>query len=105
MLCYLVVHSTTKRTICEGARQGHFTLAMLGWGAPAFLPMELGKPDAGKPSVRCDEGREAGDPWLSGLSIRRFPPILHPKRSPIWPRTKSVPSRHDPNVTTKHRSR
>ena len=39
---------------------------------------ELGKPDAGKPPVRFDEGREADGHWPSGLSIRRFPPALHP---------------------------
>ena len=38
---------------------------------------ELGKPDAGKPPVRFDEGREADGHWPSGLSIRRFPPTLH----------------------------
>jgi hypothetical protein len=37
---------------------------------------ELGKPDAGKPLVRFDEGREADGQWPSGLSIRRFPPTL-----------------------------
>jgi len=37
---------------------------------------ELGKPDAGKPPVRFDEGREADGHWLC-LSIRRFPPTLH----------------------------
>ena len=41
---------------------------------------ELGKPDAGKPPVRFDEGREADGHWPSGLSIRRFPPTLHPNR-------------------------
>ena len=40
--------------------------------------MEPGKPDAGKPPVRFDEGREADGHWLTGLSIRRFPPTLHP---------------------------
>ena len=40
---------------------------------------ELGKPDAGKPPVRFDEGREADGHWLSGLSIRRFLPTLHKK--------------------------
>src|SRR5439155_9304346 len=38
--------------------------------------MELGKPDAGKPPVRFDEGREADGHWLC-LSFRRFPPTLH----------------------------
>src|SRR5260221_824183 len=39
---------------------------------------ELGKPDAGKPPVRFDEGREADGHWPSGLSPRCFPPTLHP---------------------------
>jgi hypothetical protein len=39
---------------------------------------ELGKPDAGKPPVRFDEGRGADGHWSSDLSIRRFPPTLHP---------------------------
>ena len=38
--------------------------------------MEFGKPDAGKPPVRFDEGREADGHWPSGLSIRRFLPTL-----------------------------
>ncbi len=46
---------------------------------------ELGKPDAGKPPVRFDEGREADGHWPSSLSIRRFPPTLHPY-SPTIPR-------------------
>jgi hypothetical protein len=50
----------------------------LGRRASAFRPRELGKPDAGKPLVRFDEGREAGGHWPSGLSNRRFPPTLHP---------------------------
>jgi hypothetical protein len=49
----------------------------LGRRASVFRPMELGKPDAGKPPVRFDEGREADGHWPSGLSIRRFPPTLH----------------------------
>jgi hypothetical protein len=49
----------------------------LGRRATAFQPMELGKPDAGKPPVRFDEGREADGHWPSCLSIRRFPPTLH----------------------------
>jgi hypothetical protein len=49
----------------------------LGWKASAIQPMELGKPNAGKPPVRFDQGREAGGPWPPGLSIRRFPPTLH----------------------------
>ena len=40
---------------------------------------ELGKPDAGKPPVRFDEGREADGHCPAGLSLRRFPPTLH-----IW---------------------
>src|SRR5579862_293277 len=48
----------------------------------AALPLrkELGKPDAGKPPVRFDEGREAVGHWPSGLSLHRFPPTLHPAR-------------------------
>ena len=42
---------------------------------------ELGKPDAGKPPVRFDEGREADGHWPSGLSIRRFLPTLHKKQN------------------------
>ena len=38
--------------------------------------MGFGKPDAGKPPVRFDEGREADGHWPPGLSIRRFPPTL-----------------------------
>jgi hypothetical protein len=38
---------------------------------------ELGKPDAGKPPVRFDEGREDDGHGLSGLSLRLFPPTLH----------------------------
>ena len=37
---------------------------------------EPGKPDAGKPPVRFDEGREADGHWLC-LSLRRFLPTLH----------------------------
>src|ERR1700677_2328015 len=44
----------------------------------SFSAKELGKPDAGKPLVRFDEGREADGHWSSDLSIRRFPPTLHP---------------------------
>jgi hypothetical protein len=44
-----------------------------------FLTKELGKPDAGKPPVRFDEGREADGHWLC-LSTRRFPPTLHDHR-------------------------
>jgi len=40
--------------------------------------MELGKPDAGKPPVRFDEGREADGQWPMGLSIRRFPLLYTP---------------------------
>src|SRR6266446_4536597 len=36
---------------------------------PPYL--ELGKPDAGKPPVRFDEGREVDGHWPLGLSIRR----------------------------------
>ena len=43
----------------------------------SFPAKELGKPDAGKPPVRFDEGREADGHWPSGLSTRRFPPTLH----------------------------
>ena len=43
----------------------------------SFPAKELGKPDAGKPLVRFDEGREADGHWSSDLSIRRFPPTLH----------------------------
>ena len=43
----------------------------------SFPAKELGKPDAGKPPVRFDEGREADGHWPLGLSIRRFPPTLH----------------------------
>ena len=32
--------------------------------------MELGKPDAGKPPVRFDEGREPGGHWVQILSFR-----------------------------------
>ena len=39
--------------------------------------MEPGKPDAGKPPVRFDEGREADGHWPLGFSTRRFPPTLH----------------------------
>ena len=46
----------------------------------SFPAKELGKPDAGKPPVRFDEGREADGHWPSGLSLRRFPPTLHPRR-------------------------
>ena len=46
----------------------------------SFPAKELGKPDAGKPPVRFDEGREADGHWPSRLSIRRFPPTLHPAR-------------------------
>ena len=45
-----------------------------------FPTKELGKPDAGKPPVRFDEGREADGHWHSGLSISRFLPTLHPAR-------------------------
>ena len=44
----------------------------------SFPAKELGKPDAGKPPVRFDEGREADGHWPSGLSIRRFQATLHP---------------------------
>src|ERR1700733_320711 len=52
--------------------------------------MELGKPDAGKPPVRFEEGREADGHWPSGLSIRRFLPTLHgscvgSERRWVWP--------------------
>ena len=47
----------------------------------SFPAKELGKPDAGKPLVRFDEGWEADGHWPSGLSIRRFPPTLHTIRS------------------------
>src|SRR5260221_5505443 len=39
---------------------------------------ELGKPDAGKPPVRFDEGRGAVGPWTYGLSIQRVSATLHP---------------------------
>ena len=39
--------------------------------------MELGKPDAGKPPVRFDEGREPGGHWVQILSFRRLLPTLH----------------------------
>jgi hypothetical protein len=51
-----------------------------GSGSVSSPAKELGKPDAGKPPVRFDEGREADGHWPLGLSIRRFPPTLHPKR-------------------------
>jgi transposase len=38
--------------------------------------MELGKPDAGKPPVRFDEGREPGGHWVQILSLRRLLPTL-----------------------------
>ena len=44
----------------------------------SFPAKELGKPDAGKPLVRFDEGREADGHWPMGLSTRRFPPTLPP---------------------------
>ena len=43
--------------------------------------MELGKPDAGKPPVRFDEGREENGHGLSGLSLRLFPPTLQARRT------------------------
>ena len=45
----------------------------------SFPVKELGKPDAGTPLVRFDEGRAADGHWPSGLSIRCFPPTLHPE--------------------------
>jgi len=48
----------------------------------SFPAKELGKPDAGKPPVRFDEGREADGHWPSRLSIRRFPPTLHSRGVP-----------------------
>ena len=49
---------------------------------------ELGKPDAGKPPVRFDEGREPDGHWCSHLSLRRLPPTLHssgvPGRTAKW---------------------
>jgi hypothetical protein len=47
-----------------------------GPGSVSFPAKELGKPDAGKPLVRFDEGWEADGHWPSGLSIRRFSPTL-----------------------------
>ena len=34
--------------------------------------MELGKPDAGKPPVRFDEGREPGGHWGANPAVRRL---------------------------------
>jgi hypothetical protein len=48
----------------------------IGKRAIATRKKELGKPDAGKPPVRFDEGREADGHWHC-LSIRRFLPTLH----------------------------
>jgi hypothetical protein len=66
----------------------------------AALPLrkELGKPDAGKPPVRFDEGREAVGHWPAGLSIHRFPPTLHP----YLPTSKSVKDKDlpDPSDTS-----
>jgi hypothetical protein len=39
--------------------------------------MELGDPDAGKPPVRFDEGREPDGHWVQTLSVRWLLPILH----------------------------
>jgi hypothetical protein len=39
--------------------------------------MEPGKPDAGKPPVRFDEGRESGGHWVQTLSSRWLLPTLH----------------------------
>jgi hypothetical protein len=38
--------------------------------------MGPGKPCAGKPHARFDEGRGADGHWFLCLSIRRFPPTL-----------------------------
>ena len=60
--------------------------------AQAKRKTTLGKPCAGKPPARFDEGREADGHWPSGLSIRRFPPTL-----PVRLRQSSIqshPSRH-----------
>jgi RNA-directed DNA polymerase len=45
--------------------QGTYGLERLHdvWTQPSGTSMELGKPDAGKPPVRFDEGREAGGHW------------------------------------------
>ena len=57
------------------------TATHAGSESVSFLAKELGKPDAGKPLVRFDEGREADGHWSSDLSIRRFPPTLHPRQT------------------------
>jgi hypothetical protein len=49
--------------------------------------MELGKPDAGKPPVRFDEGRESDGHWAHALSIRRLLPTLHDGNLPGEMRT------------------
>ena len=66
-----------KRRECSG-------VATPRWGR-GLCPRckEPGKPDAGKPPVRFDEGREADGHWPTGLSIRRFPPTLHPVPTPF----------------------
>ena len=53
------------------------TATHAGSESVSFPAKEFGKPDAGKPPVRFDEGREADGHWPSGLSFRRFPPTLH----------------------------
>ena len=45
--------------------------------------MELGKPFAGKPLARFDEGRKADGHWPFGFSIRRFPPTLLGPNKPM----------------------
>ncbi len=82
----------TARGRATSARKGPATTNHPVPQSQRLAAKELGKPDAGKPPVRFDEGREADGHWPEGLSTRRSPPTLHSFSDPsALPHTRPKP--------------